>query len=193
MQTLSGVAMNLSVLARSANLAPFERERRAAEECLAWVKQSSEEMRSLSYLLHSPILDELGLTSALRGWIVGFIERTGLEVDLELEEAGRLGEQRETALFRIAQEALGNAYRHSRSATASVKLHLAANSVVLEVEDKGKGIPQDVLDGRSSSRALGVGIRGMRERAHQLGGELVIESQRGRTLVRVSLPHGMPQ
>jgi signal transduction histidine kinase len=187
-QTLSAAAMNLSVLIRSPNLASLALERKMAGECLAWVKQCSEEMRSLSYLLHPPVLDEFGLNSALRGWIQGFIDRTGLEVDTDLGESGRLGVELETALFRIAQEALGNVHRHSRSTTASVRIRRLEGSIVLEVEDQGHGIPAGALDGRSQTHALGVGIRGMRERARQLDGDLTIHSQPGQTLIRVMLP-----
>lgn len=187
-QTLSATAMNLSVLARSPILTSNKKERKMAEECLGWVKECSEEMRSLSYLLHPPILDELGLTSALRGWIVGFADRTGLDVEMELEEAGRLGAETETALFRIVQEALGNAHRHSKSSNAAVRLHRAGGSIVLEVEDTGCGIPADVLEGRSTSHVLGVGIRGMRERARRLGGEASIRSGAGLTTIRIVLP-----
>jgi PAS domain S-box-containing protein len=188
-QMLSGAAMNLSVLARSACIANSDRDRRLAEECVTWVKQASQEMRSLSYLLHPPILDELGLTSALRGWIVGFADRTGLEVDLNIEEVGRLGADLETALFRIGQEALSNVHRHSLSSTVSVRLHRRDGSILMEVEDSGRGIPPGVLDGRGAAPALGVGIGGMRERARQLGGQLDISSAPDTgTLVRLVLP-----
>jgi signal transduction histidine kinase len=186
-QMLSAAAMNLSMLARSRKLIGFANELRLAEECLGWVKECSESMRSMSYLLHPPILDELGITSALRGWIVGFADRTGLEVETELEEIGRLGADSETALFRIVQEALGNVHRHSRSSTVGIRLHRAADFVRLEVEDNGCGIPAGVLEGAGGGR-VGVGIQGMRERARQLGGKVEIVSRQGGTLVRVLLP-----
>lgn len=187
-QTLSAAAMNLSVLSRSKSLPENSEERRLAQECLAWVKQSSEEMRSLSYLLHPPILEELGVTSALQGWIRGFADRTGLEIEIDLEETGRLGADSETALFRIVQEALGNVHRHSQSTGASIRLYRTEQSITLEIEDSGRGIPEGALANKSASHILGVGIRGMRERARQLGGELTIQSRPGWTLVRLILP-----
>ena len=187
-QMLSAAAMNLSMLAKSTALASAARELRLARECLDWVKQCSEGMRSLSYLLHPPILDELGLTSALRGWVAGYADRTGLDVDLELDEVGRLGADSETALFRIAQEALVNVHRHSRSSTVAVRLHRSEGSIQLEVEDHGCGIPPAEPEKQNGHR-IGVGIQGMRERARQLGGRLEIDSRPGAgTVVRVLLP-----
>ena len=188
-QVLSAASMNLSMLARSRPLMALERERRLTEECLGWVKQCSQAMRSMSYLLHPPILDELGLTSALRGWITGFADRTGLEVESDLVDVGRLSAESETALFRIVQEALGNVQKHSRSSTVSVKLRRGGGSIQLEVKDNGCGIPGGVLEGWSSEHAMGVGIQGMRERTLQLGGRMEIYSPRGEgTLLRIVLP-----
>jgi len=186
-QMLSAASMNLSILARS-NAFAGERDKRLAEECTAWVRQCSESMRSMSYLLHPPVLDELGLSSALRGWILGFADRTGLDVELDLQELGRMDPETEVALFRIAQEALANIHRHSRSSAARVRLKRGEAVVQLEVEDDGCGIPSGVLEGRHVGRALGVGIRGMRERARQFGGTLEVSSNPGRTVVKASLP-----
>lgn len=188
-QVLSAASMNLSMLTRSRQLMALDRERRLTEECLGWVKQCSQAMRSMSYLLHPPILDELGLTSALRGWITGFADRTGLEVEADLVDVGRLSAESETALFRIVQEALGNVQRHSRSSTVSIRLRRAGGSIELEVKDNGCGIPGDVLEGWSSAHSLGVGIQGMRERALRLGGRMEIYSPPGEgTLLRIVLP-----
>jgi PAS domain S-box-containing protein len=190
-QLLSAAAMNLSMLARARNLGSFTNELRLIGECVGWVKECSESMRSMSYLLHPPILDELGITSAVRGWAVGFSDRTGLEVETELEEVGRLGADSETALFRIVQEALGNVHRHSRSSTVGIRLHRTVDFVRLEVEDDGCGIPPVVLEGAGVGR-VGIGIQGMRERARQLGGKFEIVSRQGGTLVRVLLPAKVP-
>jgi PAS domain S-box-containing protein len=188
-QVLSAASMNLSMLTRSRQLMALDRERRLTEECLGWVKQCSQAMRSMSYLLHPPILDELGLTSALRGWITGFADRTGLEVEADLVDVGRLSAESETALFRIVQEALGNVQKHSRSSTVSIKLHRAGGYIQLEVKDNGCGMASGVLEGWSSAHALGVGIQGMRERALQLGGRMEIHSPRGEgTLLRIVIP-----
>jgi signal transduction histidine kinase len=113
-----------------------------------------------------------------------------LDVDLEIEDVGRLGADVETALFRIGQEALSNVHRHSLSSAVSVRLHRAEGSIVLEVEDRGCGIPPGVLDeDRGAAPTLGVGIGGMRERARQLGGQLQIVSAPGAgARVRISLP-----
>lgn len=153
------------------------------------VREMSSEVRTISHLLHPPLLDEAGLCSALRWYVDGFAQRSGIKVDLDLpEDFGRLPSEMETAIFRVVQESLTNIHRHSGSAVAKIQLQHRADQVVVEVADKGKGIPKDKLEEMSSSGTPGVGIRGMRERLRQLGGTLDIDSEKSGTVVAVRLP-----
>lgn len=183
-QVLSGAIMNLSVLEESPALAKLTWERELLKKSLDLTQQCVKELRTLSYLLHPPALDELGLVPALRSWVDGFGERSGIEVDLTLPDGGpRLAPSLERTLFRIAQEALGNVHRHSGSATAAVRLLLSSKQVELVIEDQGKGFSME-----SGSTRFGVGLLGMRERARQVGGTFEVYSQPGNTRVRVMLP-----
>ena len=151
----------------------------------------STDIRTISYLLHPPLLDEAGLASALRWYVEGLKTRSELRVDLEVpDDFDRLPRDLETALFRVVQECLTNVHRHSGSPLARIRLSRSAKNVQLEVRDSGKGIPAEKLSDMASSGAPGVGIRGMRERIHQLGGSLEISSDgHGKgTAVVVKLP-----
>jgi signal transduction histidine kinase len=140
-------------------------------------------------LLHPPLLDEAGLCSAVRWYVDGFAQRSGINVDLHLpEDFGRLPGEMETAIFRVIQESLTNIHRHSGSPVARIQLRQVGDQVAVEVSDKGKGIPRDKLEEMSSTGTPGVGIRGMRERLRQLGGALEIESAKAGTVVSVILP-----
>lgn len=152
--------------------------------------QCSREIRSMSYLLHPPLLDELGLAYAVRDYVDGFAKRAGIEVDLQLpSEMERLSQDAEIALFRVVQEALTNIHRHAESRTAKVEIRLPAGAVVVEVEDEGRGIPPELLGRESQSLSrMGVGMRGMEERLRQLGGCLTITSSPGSTRVRAEIP-----
>jgi len=141
----------------------------------------SKEIRTLSHLLHPPLLDEVGLTSALRWYVEGFAERSKIPVTLELApDLERLSRELETAMFRIIQECLTNIHRHSGSATACIRTRRENNEVVLSVSDEGKGIVPTGMPG--------VGIRGMRERVRQLGGTLEVRSGNPGTSVIARLP-----
>jgi two-component system NarL family sensor kinase len=144
----------------------------------------------LSYLLHPPFLDEAGLLSALRWFATGFAERSGIEVGLELpDNLERLPLDTETALFRIVQESLTNIHRHSGSETALIHLEHDAETLVLEVVDRGHGIPEATLRHiRKGRGVVGVGIAGMSERIEQLGGRLELVSGNRGTTVRARLP-----
>jgi signal transduction histidine kinase len=148
------------------------------------------EIRTLSYLLHPPFLDEAGLLSALRWYGAGFADRSGLTVDLDLPERfERLPLDTETALFRVVQEALINIHRHERSRTARIRLRSDTETLVLEIADQGRGIPKAALeDLMKGEGAVGVGIAGMSERIEQLGGRLEITSDDHGTTVTVRLP-----
>jgi signal transduction histidine kinase len=143
----------------------------------------------LSYLLHPPLLDERGLTAAVRWFADGFSQRSGVQVKLELPpDLERLPEEIEIALFRIVQEGLTNTHRHSGSSTATIRLMVDQNHVQLEMQDAGKGLPKPRSDGYVAP--LGVGITGMRERVKQLGGQMKMESDSQGTRIRVILPIG---
>ncbi|HET9246866.1 MAG TPA: MASE1 domain-containing protein [Xanthobacteraceae bacterium] len=160
------------------------------------LQQSIREVRTVSYLLHPPLLDEVGLGPALRCYVDGYSQRSGLAVDLDVApDVDRLPPDTELAVFRIVQEALTNVSRHSRSPTARIRLARETASdgsnIVLTIEDAGRGMPAisnaRALIGRKLG-ARGVGLASMRERLHQLGGSLEIESAVGRTVVRAIIP-----
>jgi len=162
---------------------------RALDKARTLLQQMSREIRTLSYLLHPPLLDDLGLVTALKEYVNGFSERSGIDTSLELPTRfRRLPQMAETALFRITQESLSNIQRHSGSQQAKVCLREDTEAVVLEVTDYGHGMPQG-SNGESSVRSprLGVGIPGMRERMAQLGGYLDIESNSHGTTVRARI------
>jgi PAS domain S-box-containing protein len=161
------------------------------QESIDIVGELSKELRTISHLLHPPLLDEVGLASALRLYLDGFTERSGIRVDLELPtDFGRLSRDLETAIFRVVQECLTNIHRHSESATARIKVLRSDATVEIEVEDQGKGIPAEKRHQIELGGKAGVGLRGMRERVRQLRGNLEIrpgDNGRG-TLIRAQLP-----
>jgi PAS domain S-box-containing protein len=187
-QNLAAVAMNLSLVTHSAKAldAPAQK---ALAESITMVEGCVREIRTLSYLLHPPMLDERGLAPALRWFVEGFTKRSGMRVDLEVASHWeRPTPEMEIALFRVVQESLTNAHRHAESSTARIRLDGDKTTVRLEVEDAGKGLPNAKAEGQLVMG--GVGITGMRERIKQLGGQLQIESGRHGTTVRVTLPLG---
>jgi signal transduction histidine kinase len=147
-------------------------------------------VRTLSYLLHPPFLDESGLLSAIRWYVKGFADRSGIAVDLDLPAAfERLPQDVETTLFRVVQEALINIHRHARSATARIRLRAAADRLTLEIEDRGQGMSPELLSSvTTGGGAPGVGIAGMRERLDQLAGHLDIDSTDRGTTIRATVP-----
>jgi PAS domain S-box-containing protein len=164
---------------------------RELQESIDIVAELSKELRTISHLLHPPLLDEVGLASALRLYLEGFTERSGIRVDLDLPtDFGRLPRDLETAVFRVVQECLTNIHRHSGSSTAKVSVVRYEAKVQIEVEDQGKGIPADKRQQLELGGKAGVGLRGMRERVRQLGGNLEIRpaATNGGTLVRAQLP-----
>jgi signal transduction histidine kinase len=175
--------MNLSALAREATPLSEERRKHVLKDSVALAEQATSELRTTSYLLHPPLLDERGLPAAL-GWLVnGFAERSGIEVELEVaEDIERMSIEEETAIFRVVQESLHNVHRHSGSKTVNIQLRRDGSGLVLEVRDRGNGLtPQP-------GEAIGVGISGMKERLLQLGGTLDIESNHPGMAVIARLP-----
>jgi PAS domain S-box-containing protein len=183
-QLLAALSMNLAVVNESAALLN-PRTRAAMAEAVALADQCLREVRTVSYLLYPRELDDLGLEPALAGYIDGFIQRSGIRVEAEISpDVGRLPQDVETAVFRVVQECLANIYRHSGSSTARLRLARGPSSLVLEVEDAGRGIRDDAPSG--------VGIASMRERVQQLGGSLEIASHPGGTIVRATIPLSTP-
>ena len=190
-QVLAALSMNLSTvrtdIERLANTAD------ALNESETLVEEMTKEVRTISHLLHPPLLDEAGLASALRWYIDGFAERSKIKVDLHLSDNfGRLSRELETAVFRVVQECLTNIHRHSGSAVAKVLIVQVDASVLVEVADRGKGIPPEKMVEMDSAGMPGVGIRGMRERIRQLGGDLDIDSDSNGTIIRARLPFAGP-
>jgi signal transduction histidine kinase len=158
------------------------------EESQKLVQQLSQEIRTMSYLLHPPLLDETGLTEALRWYIQGLTERSGLQIALEVsDDFERLSREMELVMFRLVQECLTNIHRHSGSASAVIRIARDIDCVSLEVQDKGKGISAEKLS-YMQSQGSGVGIRGMRERARHFGGHMMIESNQKGTKITFKFP-----
>jgi signal transduction histidine kinase len=189
-QDLAGLKMLLARLSRTVGSTLDEADHAALTESIELAERSMTGIRTLSYLLHPPFLDEIGLLSALRWYVEGFTKRSGIEVDLDLPDSfARLDQDVETALFRIVQEALINVHRHANSPRATIRLSRAGGGLTLEVIDRGHGMPAERLEQLpAGGGALGVGIAGMRERLQQLGGTLAIESGEQGTVVRARVP-----
>jgi PAS domain S-box-containing protein len=187
-QALAALEITLAAINKKADQMPPALQAHLAE-CTALASQCTAQIRTASYLLHPPLLEELGLASALHWLADGFSQRSGIAVTLDLpRELPRLGEEYELTLFRVVQESLTNVHRHSGSPAARVRLRLEPNRLELEVADDGQGIPSEkLLDLETGRRTLGVGISGMRERLRQLGGELRIVSSSAGTQVLVIL------
>lgn len=162
-------------------------------ECVSLLDRAIREVRTLSYLLYPPMLEELGLPSAIRWHLEEFSKRSGISKSVEIEDDVRLSKDAELALFRILQESLTNVHRHSGSKTASVRFAVDDQNAFLEITDQGRGLPSQVsaLADNSPGR-LGVGIRGMHERVRQLDGSLEIDSNSCGTVVRAKIPLDTP-
>lgn len=167
-------------------------EKQTAADASKLIERAVQQVRSISYLLHPPLLDEGGLLSALRWYLEGLTKRTGIETSLELKPTNfpRLAPELETALFRIIQEALTNVFRHSGAKRGWVALMQNENGVTVTIRDDGKGVDEDVAQFRNGS--LGVGLGGMRQRAKEFGGELRISNINPGTLVEVVIPSSNP-
>ena len=152
------------------------------------IDRATQQIRTLSYLLHPPLLDEVGLLSALRWYLEGLTQRSGIETKLEVSPTDfpRLSLELETAMFRIIQEALTNVFRHSGARKAWISLTQREGKVIVKVQDDGKGVADGIVELRSGSS--GVGIRGMSERAKELGGELLVARAHPGTIVEVTIP-----
>lgn len=185
-QYLAAVKINLQLLCDTGG----ESIGSLATECSELLDRCIGETRTLSHLLHPPLLDEAGLASATSWFVTGFSKRSGIAVALDLPpDLPRLSNDAEIALFRVIQEGLTNVHRHSQSRSADIRLHAAAGQVKLQVRDYGQGIPQEVLDKmHRDGTYLGVGLAGMRERVRELGGEFEVQSDSSGTTISLSIP-----
>lgn len=182
-QMIAALGMSLAVLQSEASkISPSSAK--TIRNSLDLVDELSKEVRTISYLLHPPLLDEIGLSSALRLYLEGFTERSKIRVDFEIpHDFGRLSQEAETAIFRVVQESLTNIHRHSGSQVATIRITRSDNHVLVEVEDRGKGIPPE-----KRLAIAGVGIRGMRERLRHLGGSLEVDTHGTGTVIVARLP-----
>jgi PAS domain S-box-containing protein len=187
-QLLAALSMNASRLERERlNLSP--EAARCLEENRNLLEQVSSDIRTMSYLFHPPLLDEMGLQSALRWYVDGFAERSKIVAKLELPvDLGRLPKDHELCLFRLVQECLTNIHRHSGSSTALVKLYRTPGEIRMEVRDEGRGIHQEIQSKVASGKSAGVGLRGMRERVKQFHGTLEIHSNGKGASILAALP-----
>ena len=188
-QTLAAIAVNLS---RIENLVPDAppKVKNLVADTAAMAEQTSREIRTVSYLMHPPLLDEAGLLAAINWLANGFSQRSGIKAEVDAPaHFDRLPADIEVTVFRIVQETLTNVARHSGSKTAFIKLTRQPGEVVLTVRDEGKGIPREKLEKvHGNVSALGVGVAGVWERVRQFGGELEINSNSRGTTVMVVVP-----
>jgi PAS domain S-box-containing protein len=179
-QILAALSMNLTPLASENGKLPPGAVK-SIQESVGFVKELSNQLRTISHLLHPPLLDEVGLASALRLFLEGFEERSKIKVNFDIPtNFERLPPELETALFRVVQECLTNIHRHSGSRVAAIRVTRDGNEVKLEVRDQGKGMPSG---GNGSHKTVGVGIQGMRERIKQFGGRFEIRFDKNGTTV----------
>lgn len=188
-QLLAAIQLNLTVASQDTSAANGNLKR-WLNEITQLANQAIGEVRTISYLLHPPMLDEAGLTHALKWYVEGFVQRSQVQVKLELPtQLNRLPTDVELTIFRIVQEALTNIRRHSGSRTADIVLAASASEVKLSMRDYGKGIPREVVDTENGfGNKVGVGLRGMRERVRQLGGKLSISLAQPGTILEASVP-----
>jgi two-component system, NarL family, sensor kinase len=188
-QILTALGMQLARLQRRAETENSP-TRGLIADCVALAQRCSSDIRTASYLLHPPLLDEIGLLSALRWLADGLTRRSDITVVLQLPESlPRLPRDLELALFRVVQEAISNVHRHAQSPSVTIRLTLETAAITLEVQDAGLGIPEAFDSGNVPDPIMrGVGLGGMRERLRQLGGQLTILSSPSGTCVRATVP-----
>ncbi len=184
-QYLASLKMNLDLL-----LTGHGNREKLASECSEIVDKCVTETRTVSYLLHPPLLDETGFGSAARWYVDGFAQRSGIKVNIDLPaKLDRLHRDVEIALFRALQEGLTNVHRHSGASAVDTCVRVDTEQVHLEISDNGRGIPKQILTHLSDGDgATSVGIAGMRERVRELGGSLEIRSGRSGTKLIVKIP-----
>ncbi len=187
-QILVAISMNsVLVEAESHKLSPNAAQH--LSENAAMVQEASKQIRTISHLLHPPLLDEVGLASALEWYVEGFSKRSKIEAKLDIpREFAGLSKEMELSIFRVVQECLTNIHRHAGSPTAGIRIIQDEACLRVEIEDAGKGIPLEKRSAFGSSAHTGVGLRGMRERLRQLGGTLQVQPNSPGTRVIAILP-----
>ena len=194
-QTLSVLKMKLDSLAGSIGLSSLDSRNQNIASCANLTEDCIKEVRTIAYLLYPPMLEEMGLKSAISWYVDGFSKRSGIRTTFEIDpEFARLPRHVETAIFRVLQESLTNVHRHSGSEAAQVRLFNRGGTTVLEIIDEGKGMPPRYSSesGQDGRHLLGVGLRGMEERMRQLGGALQLLSGPRGTTVIASVPLEAP-
>jgi two-component system sensor histidine kinase UhpB len=190
-QTLAVMSMKLAQMAEDAKSAPAQLSN-MVQEVEELVQGLTQEIRTTSYLLYPPMLDESGLSYALRWYVEGLVDRSGLEVDLKIPDSfERLSREMELVIFRVVQECLTNIHRHSGSKTALIRIERQHENVHVTVQDSGKGMSPEKL-AEIQSQGKGVGLRGMRERVRNFQGEFTVESSGSGTKVSAILPAKKP-
>jgi signal transduction histidine kinase len=187
-QILAAISMNsVLVEAESHKLSPDAAQR--LSENAAMVQEASKQIRTISHLLHPPLLDEVGLASALHWYVEGFSERSKIDAKLDIpREFAGLSKEMELSIFRVVQECLTNIHRHAGSPTAGIRILQDEACLRVEIEDTGKGVPFEKESAFGASGHTGVGLRGMRERLRQFGGTLEVQSTGHGTRVTAILP-----
>jgi signal transduction histidine kinase len=195
-QTLAAMKMSLALVQQNEKSNP--RTQPLIDDLNALIDEALQEVRTTSYLLHPPLLDEAGIASAARWFVEGFARRSGIDVQCDIpEKLERPPRDCELVLFRVLQESLTNVHRHSQASAATVRLARQDDAVHLKITDNGKGIPEEHLRRfETVGNKSGVGITGMRERVRELGGHIEIRALRQGTSVSVVLPvsqsHSVP-
>jgi len=186
-QNLFAMTLNLGQLSRSGLSA---KSKKVLTDCQSLCEATLRDIRTLSYLLHPPMLEQRGLAEALRWFVDGFAKRTGIDVRFEAPDVWeRMAMELERDLFRIVQEGLSNVARHSGSTTGEVRLERCNGEVVLQIRDFGRGISQtNEANGPLPELFSGVGIPGMRDRLRQIGGRLEIRSDEHGTSIIATVP-----
>lgn len=185
-QDISAARIMLGAFAQP-NQTPEDRARVVAEAC-ALVDRAIQQVRTMSHILHPPMLEEVGLLSALRWYLDGFTSRSGIQAELAVspEEFPRLSFEVETAVFRVIQEALTNVFRHAEATKVTLGLKSRDNDVLVTVQDNGRGVQSQVSELQPA--AVGVGIIGMKQRVQELGGNLTLENANPGLLVAAVIP-----
>jgi len=186
-QSLAGIRLNLSLLKRT--ISGNGREPELVNDSISMTDEAITQTRTLSYLLHPPMIDQAGLLTTLRWYVDGFQQRSGIVTTLDApDELGELSRDIETSVFRIVQESLTNIKRHAGSTSARVSIERLDHHLSIEIADQGRGLPLAVRDDLDALLASGVGIAGVNERVHELGGEMAIRSSDQGTTLTVTLP-----
>jgi two-component system, NarL family, sensor kinase len=190
-QYLTAAKINVDILMGS----PEEVSREMLGEARELIEQALAETRTLSHLLHPPLLDEAGFDSAAHWYVDGFAKRSGIQVSLDIAaDLQRLPSAVEIALFRVLQESLTNVHRHSGSDSVEIRLHRNHSDVELHITDHGRGLPPDVLQRfETTGSNVGIGLAGMRERVKELGGQMKLRSAPDGTVLMIKIPIGEAQ